>query len=112
MQDKNGNTERDQGIIEAWIQEGKLSPAARDMPIQTSIDQYNDVNALAPEDQDFLVHPELVPAVVRVGFGDEATWVTGWRLADDPMATGATSDIDLIRGAGRIAQEMGAPYFF
>lgn len=108
MQDKNGNTERDREIIEGWIQEGKLSPAARDMPVQKSIDQYNDVGALDREDEDFLVHPDLVPAMVRVGLGDEAKWVPGWRLVDNPLATGTSADIDLIRGTGRLSREMGA----
>lgn len=79
-------------FIEQLISERKLSPGARDMEIADVIHQYNKVNILDVDDPDFLVHPQVAPAMILVD-GKETP---GWSLTYAPHITSENPDIRIL----------------
>lgn len=98
------NTER---FIEDLIQQGILSPAAREMDPQAALDQHNDAHALTPEDADFLVHPDVAQTTFEVDGHERA----GWGYRGNPHVSADTPDVNMLRGCDKLSRELGALIF-
>lgn len=92
-------------FIEENIAARRFSPAARTMPVQETLDQYNEANALEPGDEEFLVHPDLELSAITTHGG--AT-IPGYALKSNPAAKVANGNVDLARGTDRISRHLGA----
>jgi hypothetical protein len=92
-------------MIDDMIFRGQMSPAAADMDPAEAIAAYNEANALTPEDDDFLVDPELQRTTITTTGGTE---IRGWSLRSNPAAKVATPNVALAKGADRLSRQLGA----
>lgn len=99
------HTPAEREFIEENINARRFSPAARTMPVQKTLDQYNEANALEPGDEEFLVHPDLEPSTITTADGAS---IPGYALKSNPAAKVANGNIDLARGADHISRRLGA----
>lgn len=99
------HTAAEREFIEENIAARRFSPAAREMALQETLDQYNAANALEPGDEDFLVHPDLEPSTITTASGAS---IPGYALKSNPAAKVANGDINLARGTDRISRRLGA----
>jgi hypothetical protein len=92
-------------MINDMIFRGQLSPAAADMDPDEVIDQYNEANGLTPEDDDFLLDPELERTTITTTTGEK---INGFALRSNPEAKVQTPNKALAQGADRLSRQLGA----
>ncbi|WP_312980580.1 hypothetical protein [Corynebacterium sp.] len=89
-------------MISDMIFRGELSPAAAEMDPAEVIEQYNEVNALTPDDDDYLIDPELQRTTITTTSGEQ---VPGFSLRSNPSVQVENPSMAL--GADRISRDLG-----
>ena len=92
-------------MINDMIFRGELSPAAADMEPSEVIAQYNEANALTPDDPDFLLDPELERTTITTTTGEK---INGFALRSNPAAKVQTPNKALAQGVDRLSRQLGA----
>ncbi|MGP9623537.1 hypothetical protein ACT3S7_11270 [Corynebacterium sp. AOP34-AQ2-28] len=91
-------------MISDMIFRGQLSPAAEDMDPAEVIEQYNELNALTPDDADYLIDPELQRTTITTISGEK---IPGYALRSNPNVQVETPSMALAQGADRLSRHLG-----
>lgn len=92
-------------LIDDMIFRGEMPKSAADMDPADAMSAYNKAHGLTPDDDDFLVDPELQRTTITTGSGAE---IPGWSLRSNPSAKVATPNVALAKGADRLSRQLGA----
>ncbi|MGP6175479.1 hypothetical protein [Corynebacterium sp. A21] len=90
--------------IETLVQKSILSPAARSMHPQDALDQYNEAHGLTVNDEDFLIHPDVVETTIEIN-GETRR---GWAYRSNRQVSSDTPDLKMLQGCDRLSRELGA----
>lgn len=99
------NQERE--FVEKQIAARKFSPAAREMPLQRTIDQYNDANALDATDDEYMLHPDVERTTITTSSGSH---IAGFGLKSNPNAKSDRSDVEVLRGISKLSRSLGSVF--
>lgn len=90
--------------IEDLIQQGTLSPGARGIHPQDALDQYNEANALTVDDEDFLIHPDVVETTLTI----DGKSRRGWAYRYNPQVSSDSPNLKMLEGCDRLSRNLGA----